>query len=81
MTGWSLCGESVIRAAAFEHRLAVVVADPGVTGACLAWPAVIRELFAHDASKQQVNHWPGDHRSIRFAVVTGATPAGSRVAR
>jgi dienelactone hydrolase len=61
ITGWSLCGESVIRAAAFEHRLAAVVADPGVTDAWLAWPAVIRELFAHGASKQQVNHiWRTD---------------------
>jgi hypothetical protein len=56
ITGWSLCGESVVRAAAFEHRLAGVVADPGVLDAWLAWPAPIRELFAHGATRQQVNH-------------------------
>lgn len=56
ITGWSLCGESVVRAAAFEHRLAGVVADPGVLDAWLAWPAAIRELFAHGATRQQVNH-------------------------
>ncbi len=56
ITGWSLCGESVIQAAAFEHRLAAVVPDPGVLDAWLAWPAPIRGLFAHGASRQQVNH-------------------------
>ena len=30
LTGWSLGGELAIRAAAFEHRLAAVVADPGI---------------------------------------------------
>ncbi|MDQ6840348.1 MAG: alpha/beta hydrolase [Actinomycetota bacterium] len=29
LTGWSMGGELVIRAAAFEHRLAAVVSDPG----------------------------------------------------
>jgi hypothetical protein len=56
ITGWSMCGESVIRAAAFEHRLAAVVADPGVKNAWLAFPAVVRELFAGGASKAEVNH-------------------------
>jgi hypothetical protein len=61
ITGWSLCGESVIRAAAFEHRLAAVVADPGVLDAWLAWPAEIRALFAHGATRQQVNEtWRQD---------------------
>lgn len=55
LTGWSLCGESVVRAAAFEHRLAAVVADPGVLDAWLAWPAQIRGLFRPGATKQQVN--------------------------
>ncbi len=56
ITGWSLCGESVIRAAAFEHRLAAVVADPGVIDIWLAWPASIRSLFGHGATSAQVNH-------------------------
>jgi hypothetical protein len=56
ITGWSLCGESVVRAAAFEHRLAAVVADPGVLDIWLAWPASIRALFSHGAGRAQVNH-------------------------
>ena len=55
ITGWSLCGESVIRAAAFEHRLAAVVADPGVLDAWLAWPAQVRDLFQPGATKEEVN--------------------------
>lgn len=55
ITGWSLCGESVIRAAAFEHRLAAVVADPGVLDAWLAWPAQLRSLFKPGATRHQVN--------------------------
>jgi hypothetical protein len=55
ITGWSLCGESVIRAAAYEHRLAAVVADPGVLNAWLAWPAQIRDLFSPESTKEQVN--------------------------
>ena len=35
-----MCGESVIRAAAFEHRLAAVVADPGVRDAWSAFPEI-----------------------------------------
>jgi dienelactone hydrolase len=56
VTGWSMCGESVIRAAAFEHRLAAVVADPGLRDAWLAFPAIVRTLFAGGASKAEVNH-------------------------
>lgn len=55
ITGWSLCGESVIRAAAFEHRLAAVVADPRVLDAWLAWPAQVRDLFQPGAKKEEVN--------------------------
>jgi dienelactone hydrolase len=61
ITGWSMCGESVVRAAAFEHRLAAVVADPGVRDAWLAFPAILRKVFAGGASKAQVNHiWNTD---------------------
>jgi dienelactone hydrolase len=56
ITGWSMCGESVIRAAAFEHRLAAVVADPGVRDAWLAFPEFLQKLFAGGASKAEVNH-------------------------
>ncbi|HEY1644679.1 MAG TPA: hypothetical protein VGG35_28705 [Streptosporangiaceae bacterium] len=61
ITGWSLCGESVIRAAAFEHRLAAVVADPGVLDAWLAYPAFLRKLFTEGLSKAEINHiWNHD---------------------
>jgi hypothetical protein len=56
ITGWSMCGESVVRAAAFEHRLAAVVADPGVRNAWLAFPEIIRRLFRGGAPKAEVNH-------------------------
>jgi dienelactone hydrolase len=56
ITGWSMCGESVIRANAFEPRLAAVVADPGVLDAWLAFPDFLQKLFAGGASKAQVNH-------------------------
>lgn len=61
ITGWSLCGESVIRAAAFEHRLAAVVADPGVLDVWLSYPAFLRKLFTSGASKAEINHiWNHD---------------------
>jgi dienelactone hydrolase len=61
ITGWSMCGESVVRAAAFEHRLAAVVADPGVRDAWLAFPEIIRRLFRGGAQKAEVNHiWNAD---------------------
>ena len=53
--GLSMCGEAVVRAAAFEHRLAAVVPDPGVVNAWLSWPAPVRDLFAHGATKAEVN--------------------------
>jgi hypothetical protein len=56
ITGWSMCGESVIRAAAVGHRLAAVVADPGVRDAWLAFPSFLQKLFDGGASKAEVNH-------------------------
>lgn len=38
ISGWSMGGELVARAAAFEHRLAAVVLDPGVTDVLASWP-------------------------------------------
>ena len=58
LSGSSLGGELVIRAAAFEHRLAAVVADPGILSVWLSWQTgypPIASLFAHGASKEQVN--------------------------
>ena len=61
LIGLSMCGESVIRAAAFEHRLAAVVSDPGVVDAWLAWPASLRGLFANGATEAEVNRiWQQD---------------------
>jgi hypothetical protein len=51
-----MCGASVIQAAAHEHRLAGVVADPGVLDVWLAFPAALRDLLAHGAAKADVNH-------------------------
>lgn len=56
LTGWSLCGASVVQAAAFEHRLAAVVAAPGVMDAWLIWPAELRKIFDGGAPKDVVNH-------------------------
>jgi hypothetical protein len=58
LSGSSLGGELVIRAAAFEHRLAAVVADPGFLSLWLSWQTKeppIASLFAGGASEEQVN--------------------------
>ena len=58
LIGSSLGGELVIRAAAFEHRLAAVVADPAFLSVWLSWRTgypPIAALFAHGATKAQVN--------------------------
>src|ERR1035437_5311897 len=61
ITGWSMCGESVIRAAACEHRLAAVVADPGVLDAWQAFPPFLQKIFAGAAPKAEVNRiWRTD---------------------
>ncbi len=61
LLGLSMCGEAAVRAAAFEHRLAAVIPDPGVVNAWLSWPASIRDLFTHGATKAEVNHiWQTD---------------------
>jgi hypothetical protein len=61
LLGLSMCGEAAIRAAAFEHRLAAVIADPGVVNAWLSWPDSITGLFTASATKDQVNQiWQND---------------------
>ena len=37
LVGWSFCGLSVVRAAAYERRIAALVADPGVTSNFTKW--------------------------------------------
>jgi pimeloyl-ACP methyl ester carboxylesterase len=58
LNGSSLGGGLVLRAAAFEHRLAAVVADPAIYSLWGCWQAgeqAITSLFANGASKDQVN--------------------------
>ena len=57
LNGMSLGGELVIRAAAFEHRLAAVAAYPGFLSVWLAFRTLfpVGPLFASGASKQQIN--------------------------
>jgi hypothetical protein len=56
LTGWSMCGCSVIQAAADEHRVAAVVADPGVLDVWTAWPESMQKLLASGLPKAEVNH-------------------------
>jgi hypothetical protein len=61
LTGWSEGGELVIRAAAFEHRIAAVCADPGFVRTWDAFPQSIRSLFTPGATEDQVNSiWQND---------------------
>jgi FrsA-like alpha/beta hydrolase family protein len=75
---------AVIRAAAFEHRLAAVVADPGVLDAWLAWPAPLRAPFARGAASAEVNRaWRRDilprlSAGQRFALAKGSEPFGGQ---
>ncbi len=58
LNGSSLGGELVVRAAAFEHRLAALVADPGFLSVWLSWQtklAAITSLFTQGLSKEQIN--------------------------
>ncbi|HXP54573.1 MAG TPA: acetylxylan esterase [Streptosporangiaceae bacterium] len=58
LSGSSLGGELVVRAAAFEHRLAALVADPGFLSIWLSWQtgfAAITSLFTQGLSKDQIN--------------------------
>ncbi len=48
LTGLSMGGNLVARAAAFEHRLAAVVAEPGVTSPWLGFPAGFRKIVTGD---------------------------------
>ncbi len=58
LNGSSLGGELVIRAAAFEHRLAAVIADPGILSVWLSWQTgekTIADLFTKGLTREQVN--------------------------
>ena len=58
LTGSSLGGELAVRAAAFEHRLAALVADPGFLSVWLTWQTkleAVTSLFTQGLSKEQIN--------------------------
>ena len=58
LNGSSLGGELVVRAAAFEHRLAAVVADPGFLSLWLSWTTGYSELgtlFSSGLTPQEIN--------------------------
>lgn len=68
LSGWSLGGGLVARAAAFEPRLAAVVIDPGFVNAFDGYPAELRKI-AEAGDAAQVNQiWKED-------VVAGASSA------
>ncbi len=50
LTGWSMGGTLVARAAAHEHRLAALVMDPGDTDPWLAFPQILREMVQPEAA-------------------------------
>jgi hypothetical protein len=55
LSGESFGGELVVRAAAFEHRLAAVVADPGSVDTWLAYPESLRGLLSTPGGETAVN--------------------------
>lgn len=55
LTGWSFGGLLVTRAAAFEHRLAAVVADPGSVDSWAAYPENLRNLVDKGGSQDKVD--------------------------
>ncbi|QMU80329.1 alpha/beta hydrolase [Streptacidiphilus sp. PB12-B1b] len=54
LTGFSLSGVLAPRAAAFDHRLAALVAGPGVVDPWLAFPADVRSILV--GTKAETNH-------------------------
>ena len=68
--GISFGGLLVPRAAAHEHRLSAVVADPGSVKTILDYPPIIRDI-AHGKSADAINS------TWNATVVPGATPSRS----
>lgn len=73
IVGWSFCGGSVARAAAFDHRLAAVVLDPGVNNILDAYHLGKLQALVNQGQKQRVNEiWAAalknDPPAIRFTV-------------
>jgi hypothetical protein len=83
LSGSSLGGELVVRAAAFEHRLAAVVADPGFLSLWVSWQTLengITSLFDKGLSKPEINDiWqrkivPSLTATEQFNLVKAAEP-------
>lgn len=55
LTGWSFGGLLATRTAAFEKRLAAVVADPGSVDSWAAYPKQLRGLVEHGGGREQVD--------------------------
>jgi dienelactone hydrolase len=73
IVGWSFCGASVARAAAYDRRLAAVVLDPGVNDVLAAYHLGNLLTLANAGQKQQVNEiWANQlaHLSpaVRFTI-------------
>lgn len=66
--GISFGGELAPRAAAFEHRLAALIADPGSTRSILDYPAFIVKLGLDGGDRAQTNQAWND------AIIAGSTP-------
>jgi hypothetical protein len=68
IVGWSFCGASVARAAAFDRRLAAVVLDPGVNDYIASFHLGRIETLADEGKQAQVNQ-------LWAEVLAGASPA------
>jgi dienelactone hydrolase len=55
IVGWSFCGASVARAAAFDRRLAAVVLDPGVDDYIASFKLGRIQALANEGQQQEVN--------------------------
>ena len=60
VTGWSFGGLLVPRAAAFDHRIAAIVADPGVVDAWAAFPESIRGIVQPGNPQMTNTIWNDD---------------------
>ena len=62
LIGSSFGGELVVRAAAFEKRIAAVCSDPGSVDTWLAYPQQLRSLFDAGATPGEVNGAAGQRQ-------------------
>lgn len=80
LSGWSQGGELVARAAAFEHRLAALVCDPGIVhyASVFDLPQPFIDLVTSGRDAEADAEWasvlPGLPASIRFAYAKGSAP-------